>query len=171
MQKHFSVRTLVFSAVLIALNIVITRLLSVDIGAVRIGLGFIPIALGSMLYGAVPGAIIAVVADILGAILQGKGYWIGFGLSAALMGITYGLFLYEKEKTYKAISACVIFQAIFIDALLGALWYRVFGGMPFFAALGMRAVDAAVMIPVKIILIRYLWIYVGARIEKNNCNI
>ncbi|MBQ4087504.1 MAG: folate family ECF transporter S component [Clostridia bacterium] len=166
MKKHFNVHTLVFSAVLVALNIVITRLLSVDVGAVRIGLGFIPIALGSMLYGAVPGATIAVIADILGAILQGKGYWIGFGLSAALMGLTYGWFLYGKEKTFRRISLCVILQAIFIDALLGALWYRIFGGTPFLAALGMRAVDAAVMIPVKILLIRYLWVYVGARIAK-----
>ena len=166
MKKFFTLRTMVFSSVLIALNIVITRLLSVDIGAVRIGLGFVPIALGSMLYGAVPGAVIAVIADILGAILQGKGYWLGFGLSAALMGITYGLFLYEKETSYKAISLCVILQAIFIDALLGALWYRIFGGMPFLGALAMRAIDAAVMIPVKIILIRYLWIYVGKRIAE-----
>ena len=108
---------LVFSAVLVALNIVITRLLSIDVGAVRIGLGFIPIALGSMLYGAVPGAIIAIIADILGALLQGKGYWIGFGLSAALMGLTYGWFLYGKEKSFRRITLCVILQAIFIDAL------------------------------------------------------
>ena len=166
MKKHFNVHTLVVSAVLIALNIVITRLLSIDIGAVRIGLGFIPIALGGMLYGAVPGAVIAALADLLGALLQGKGYWPGFGLSAILMGVTYGLFLYKKEKTYKNISICVILQAVFIDALLGALWYRIFAGTPFLAALSMRSLDAFIMIPIKIILISYLWKYIGIRISK-----
>ena len=166
MKKHFTVHTLVVSAVLIALNIVITRLLSVDVGAVRIGLGFIPIALGSMLYGPVPGAVIAVVSDLLGALLQGKGYWPGFGLSAALLGATYGLFLYKREKSYKNISICVILQAVFIDALLGALWHNIFAGTPYFAALTMRSLDAAVMIPIKIIFISYLWKYIGIRISK-----
>lgn len=166
MKKYFTVHTLVVSAVLIALNIVITRLLSVDVGAVRIGLGFIPIALGSMIYGPVPGAVIAGVSDLLGALLQGKGYWPGFGLSAVLMGVTYGLFLYRREKSYKNIILCVVLQAVVIDALLGALWYQIFGGTPFVAALMMRSVDAFVMIPVKIILIRYLWIYIGKRMIK-----
>lgn len=154
------------SAVLIALNIVITRLLSIDIGAVRIGLGFIPISLGAMLYGPVPGAAIAVLADLLGALLQGKGYWPGFGLSSLLLGATYGLFLYKKEKSLKNITICVVLQAVLIDALLGSLWYKIFGGMPFLAALSMRSVDAFVMIPVKMILIPYLWRYIGRRIIK-----
>lgn len=157
---------LVTMALLVAMNIVLTRLLSFDIGAVRIGVGFIPIALGAMLYGAVPGAIIAVVADVVGAILQGKGYWFGFTLSAALMGVSYGLFLYGREKSYWNISLCVVLQAILIDALLGAFWHNFFAGTPYIAALIARSIDAAAMIPVKIILIRYLWKYVGNRLTK-----
>lgn len=168
MKKQFTVHTLVVSAVLIALNIVITRLLSIDVGAVRIGLGFIPIALGSMLYGPVPGAVIAFFADFLGALLQGKGYWPGFALSAILLGASYGMFLYKREKSYKNITICVVLQAVFIDALLGALWYRIFGGTPFVAALSMRSLDAAAMIPIKIILISYLWKYIGIRISKKD---
>lgn len=168
MKKYFTVHTLVVSSVLIALNIVITRLLSIDIGAVRIGLGFIPIALGAMLYGPVPGAVIAFLADLLGALLQGKGYWPGFALSAILLGATYGIFLYKRKKSYKTITICVVLQAIFIESLLGALWYKIFGGTPFFAALSMRALDAAVMIPVKVFLISYLWNYIGKRILKKD---
>ncbi len=165
MKKYFTVHTLVVSAVLIALNIVITRLLSIDVGAVRIGLGFIPIALGAMLFGPVPGAVIAFLADLLGALLQGKGYWPGFALSSILLGATYGIFLYKKEKSYKNITICVVLQAIFIESFLGALWYKIFGGMPFWPALSMRALDAGAMIPVKIFLISYLWKYIGKRIE------
>ncbi len=166
MKKQISVRTLVSSAILIAMNIVLTRLLSYDIGPVRIGMGFIPIALGGMFYGPVTGAIIAVVADVLGAILQGKGFWIGFSLSALLMGASYGLFLYGREKSYRNITICVVLQAVLIDALLGALWHNLFAGNPYVGALIARSVDAAVMIPVKIILIRYLWKYVGSRLTK-----
>lgn len=167
MKKQFSVRTLVASAVLIALNIVITRLLSVNIGPVRIGLGFIPIAFGSMLYGTFAGTVIAALADVLGAVLSGTGYWPGFGLSAALYGVTYGLFLYKQEKSVKNIALCVILQAIFIDTLMGALWYNVYAGMAFSVALVGRAANAVAMIPVKILMIRYLWRYIGVRISKN----
>ncbi len=166
MKQHLSVKTLASSAVLIALNIVITRLLSVNIGPVRIGLGFLPIALGAMLYGPVTGTVIAVVADVLGAILSGTGYWPGFGLSAALYGITYAFFLYKKEKSYKAICVCAVCQGIFIDALLGAFWYYHYAGMAFFAALWGRSINAFIMIFVKIILIKYTWQYIGAKIEQ-----
>lgn len=167
MKKQISVRMLVTMALLVAMNIVLTRLLSIDIGPVRIGVGFIPIALGAMMYGPVPGAIIAVVADVVGAILQGKGYWFGFSLSAALLGTSYGLFLYGKEKSYRAITLCVVLQAVLIDALLGALWHNLFAGTPYIGALVARSLDALAMIPVKIILIRYLWIFVGARVMKH----
>lgn len=168
MKKHFTVNTLAGAAVLIALNIVITRFLSVTVGPVRIGFGFIPIAFGSMLYGTVVGTVISLVADVLGAVIQGAGYWPGFGLSAALYGVTYGMFLYNREINYKNITICVILQAIFIDAFLGALWYNIYAGMTFSAALIGRSIDAFVMIPVKIVMIQYLWKYIGIRIMKTN---
>ena len=166
MKKYFTANTLAGAAVLIALNIVMTRLLSVSVGPVRIGFGFIPIALGSMLYGPVMGTVISVVADVLGAVLQGAGYWPGFGLSAALYGITYGLFLYNREKSYKTITTCIMVQAVMIDTLMGAFWFYVYAGMAFPAALIGRGINAAAMIPIKVIMMKYLWKYVGARIEK-----
>ena len=166
MKKHFTVSTLAGAAALVALNIVITRFLSVTVGPVRIGFGFLPIAVGSMLYGPVVGTISALVADVLGAVIQGAGYWPGFGLSTALYGLTYGLFLYGREKSCKNIAACVILQAIVIDAFLGALWYYIYTSMTFPVALTGRSINALVMIPVKIVMVQYLWKYVGARVEK-----
>ena len=155
MKKHFTVSTLAGAAALVALNIVITRFLSVTVGPVRIGFGFLPIAFGSMLYGPVVGTISALVADVLGAVIQGA----GFGLSAALYGLTYGLFLYGRKKSCKNIAACVILQAIVIDAFLGALWYYIYTSMTFPVALTGRSINALVMIPVKIVMIQYLIIF------------
>lgn len=166
MKKYFTPKTLVGSALLVALNIVITRLLSINLDPVRIGFGFLPIAFGSMLYGTVVGTVISVVADFLGALLQGNGVWPGFILSAALYGITYGVFLYRREKSFKNILLCALLQAVFIDTLLGAFWFTVYTGMPFLAAITGRAINAAITIPVKVFMIKYLWRYVGERIEK-----
>lgn len=167
MKKYFSVKTLVASALLVALNIVFTRLLSIDAGPVRIGFGFIPIAFGSMLFGIVPGTIIAIVADLLGALLDGAGIWLGFTFSAALYGVTYA-YLFHREKSVKNIAVCVVFQAILIDALMGALWYFLYTGMDFLIALLGRSINAVAMIPIKIITLKYLWKYVGERLKKQN---
>ena len=165
MKIKFSTHTLTVSAVFVALNIVITRLFSITIDPVRIGFGFLPIALGAMLYGPLVGAAISVVADTLGALLT-TGIWWGFTVSAALHGLTYGLFLYRRQKTWLSIGLCVLVQAVLIDTLLGALWYRVFMGMPFVAALIPRGIEALVMIPVKTLVIHSVWRYIGVRILK-----
>ena len=158
-------KILAYGALLIALNIVITRLLSINIFTVRIGFGFLPVAFGSIWFGPLWGAILAVIADVSGMLLSGGMPWPGFTLSAALYGITYGLFLHKREINFKNLALCVILQAIFIDAHLGAVWYNYYAGTPFLAALLSRSIDALCMIPVKIIVIKYVYKFTGDRIK------
>lgn len=167
MKNNISVKTLVVSALLISLNIVITRLLSIDLGVVRIGFGFVPIAFSSLFYGSLWGAFISCLSDVLGAFLDGAGIWPGFTLSACLYGLSYG-FLYGRNKTTKNILIVVLLQAVFIDSYMGALWYNFYAGTPFFAALLSRALNAAAMVPIKLFSIKYLWKYVGERLIKQN---
>lgn len=166
MKKHFSVRYIACGAILIALNIVITRLLSIDIGAVRIGFSFLPIAFGSMLFGPATGAAFALIADVLGMLMSGGLPWLGFCFNTVLHGVTYGIFLFNKPKNYKNILLCVILQAVIIDTLLGSIWFNHYIGTPLVAALWTRGLDALIMIPVKVFIIKYMWTYVGIRIEN-----
>lgn len=165
MKKIFSVKFLAYGAVLIALNIVITRLLGYDIGPVRISFTFIPLSLGSMMFGPVPGIVLALVADVLGQFLKGSPPWLGFCISTALYAYSYGVFLYKKEKSIRRIAICVVVQQIFIDALLGSLWFYHYMGTPYLGALAMRGLDALCMIPVEIIVINYMWKLLGERIK------
>ena len=161
MQKNkIKTKKIVYGAILIALNIVITRLLSVNVGVVRIGFSFIPVVIGSCMFGPLTGAVLAVAADALGMFMTGGVPWLGFSINQALYGLTYGLFFYKKEKNIKAIALCVVLQAVIIDAVLGALWYNLHAGAPFWASLWARSVDAGAMIPVKIIGIKYILKYV-----------
>lgn len=163
--QKITTKTLAYGAILIALNIVITRLLSINVGVVRIGFNFIPVVLGSYFFGPFIGAILAVLADALGMLMTGGLPWLGFTVSQALYGLSYGFFLYKRKKNTRAIIVCVVLQAIVIDAVLGALWYKLHAGAPFFASLGARSVDALVMIPIKIIVIKYMIKLVGDRIK------
>lgn len=165
MKKNLTVKFLAYGAVLIALNIVITRLFGYDVGPVRISFTFIPLSLGSIMFGPFWGAALALIADVLGQFLKGSPPWLGFCISTVLYGVTFGAFLYKKPKTLLRISVCVILQQIFIDALLGSLWFYHYMGTPYLGALTMRGLDALCMIPVEIIVIKYMLKILGERIK------
>ncbi len=165
MKKTITPKILAYGAILVALNIVLTRLLSINVYTVRIGFNFIPVAFGSILFGPLIGAVLSVIADVLGMLMSGGMPWLGFTINAALYGISYGVFLKRDRFSTKNLVFCVILQAIIIDAFLGAVWYNHYMGTPFFPALGARAVDAAAMIPVKILIIKYMYKLIGDRIK------
>ena len=72
----FSTRRLVLMAVLIAIQIVLARYLSIQVSAtLRISFETIPLALAGMWLGPLGGAIVALVSDILGTIIHGYGVW------------------------------------------------------------------------------------------------
>lgn len=154
-----------YGAMLIAINIVVTRIFAIDVGAIRIGFTFIPQALGSVLFGPWIGAGLALVADVLGQFMKGSPPWLGFCISTILYGISYGVFLYKRPNSFKNIIPCVVLQAIIIDSLLGSLWFYHYMGMPFLGALAQRAPEALCMIPVKIFAIKYILKFIGDRIK------
>lgn len=164
-MKKIDRKTLCFGALLIALNIVITRLLAINIGAVRISFNFVPIALGSFLFGSWLGAAFALLADVLGQLLTGGLPWLGFCISTLLYAVSFGLFFYKKPVTWTKLIVCITLQAIFVDALLGSVWFLHYMGMPFLPTLWARGLDAIVMIPIKVIVIKYIWKYIGDRIK------
>lgn len=169
MQKNIvKTRVLASAAVLIAFNIVIVRFVSVQTATIRISLGFAATSLCSMLFGPMVGGISAFAADFLGMIINSRGmaYFPGFGISEALYGVTYGLFLYKKEKSYKNIILCVTLQTAFIDLGLGTLWVYIMTHNPVWTIFLTRLVNSAVLYPIKIFGIKYIWKYVGKRFES-----
>ncbi len=165
MNQKSNVKLLTYGAILIALNIVITRLLSINIGPVRIGFNFIPIAFGSFFFGPWIGAALALVADVLGQLLTGGMPWLGFCLNTVLYGVSYGLFFYKKSKNVISLTICIVLQAVIVETLFGALWFYHYIGTPFLYALWTRGADALLMIPIKVFTLKYLWKYIGERVK------
>lgn len=75
LRKIFSTQNLVMMAALIAIQIVLTRFFSIQTDTLRLSFGAIPVILAGMWLGPIPGAIVAVIADFLGTIIQGYGAW------------------------------------------------------------------------------------------------
>ena len=66
-----SVRTLVMLALLVAMSIVFSRVLSISTGFVRFNLGSLPVLLAALLFGPGAGFAVGAVADIIGGVLAG----------------------------------------------------------------------------------------------------
>ena len=100
MQNKYRIRLVVNGAMLIALEIVLNRFLSINTMGLKIGFSFVPIVIGAALYGPYFAAVIYGLADLLGAWLFPIGpYHPGFTVCAALMGLIYGFCLYQKQSS------------------------------------------------------------------------
>ena len=157
---------LIFVSLLIAIEIILTRILVIQTDAIRISLGFIPICLIAMLFGPVTGAIAACTADLLGMLIFPKGlFFPGFTLTATLVGFIYGIFLYNKEKSFLRVLLSVICISIINDVLLNTYFLTVIKGPPFEIQLLGRIIKIVIMFILQLIFVPVLWKQVGERIN------
>lgn len=150
-------KLIVHVAILIALEIVLSRFLSISTSIVKIGFSFVPIAICAMMYGPVWAGITGVMADFIGASLFPIGaYFPGFTLSAALTGIVFGLFLYKRKGNWAQLAGAVAINCIFISLLLSTYWLTILWGDSFLVLLPTRIVQNLIMIPIQFIVLRLL---------------
>ena len=149
--KHF--RMLIVLAMLTALEIVLSRFLSINAWNLKIGFNFVPIVVAAILYGPLAAAAVAALGDFLGALLFPIGpYFPGFTFTALLTGLVFGFFLYQKQTVLRTVIPVCINQLI-LSLLLNTLWISVLYHNPYFPTLVSRLVQCAILIPVQIIVI------------------
>ena len=89
----FSTRNLILMAALVAMQIILARFLSIQVSEIlRISFESVPVILAGMWLGPLSGAIVALVADVLGTVLSGSGIWFPpIALGPVLVGVISGL--------------------------------------------------------------------------------
>ncbi|QWB99587.1 folate family ECF transporter S component [Mycoplasmatota bacterium] len=104
---------LIFTGLLITIGIVLSQFLSISIPPqttiIRIGIGYLPLMLISLLYGPMIGLASGIIQDILGLTIGGglAYFHFGFLLNSMLIGFMPGFLLKYfplKDKTYKIIN-------------------------------------------------------------------
>ncbi len=161
--RKISTRLIIYIGILTAIEIVLNRFLSVNAWNLKIGFNFVPIAIAAILFGPVWGGVVAALGDFLGALLFPIGpYFPGFTLTAFLIGMILGLFLYKKRTVVRTIIAVAINQLI-LGLLLNSLWISILYGRGFIVLLSTRIVQCAILLPVQII-----GILIISRILKNS---
>lgn len=150
-------RTITQIALLMALEIILTRFVSIQTPIVRIGFGFLPSAMIGMLFGPWIGGTAGILTDLAGTFLGGSAvFFPGFTLSAFLGGFIYGVFLHNKPKSLWRISLAVLVITIFVNLGLNTLWIYMLTKEAAIAILPARLIQNAILAPIRIALIYFV---------------
>jgi len=166
---------IVNGAMLIALEIVLNRIFSINTMGLKIGFSFVPIVIGAALYGPAFAAIIYMLADLIGAWLLPIGpYHPGFTVSAALMGLVYGLCLYQKPASagrttigrfqgygkipyFPNVVIPPVVNNIVIGLLINTCWVAMlYGKRTYWGWFTYRLAEYAVLVPLQLVMIPIL---------------
>lgn len=152
---------LVFSGLLIAMSIVLSRVFSASVPiagvpASRLSVGFVPIMLAGILIGPWWGAAVGVLADVIGFFLFPSGpFFPPITLTSALVGVLPGLVFRFMPKAADWLKAALAVAAVqvFCSMLLQTYWLTILLSTPFDVLFALRAPVALVLIPVFFVLI------------------
>ncbi len=154
-------KILVQVALLVAVEIVLERFCSISTPFVRIGFGFVPVAMCGMLYGPLWGGVAGGLSDLVGALAFPfvGAYFPGFTLSSILSGAVFGWFLHRRREIEPGarqplrgllpIAGAAAVNTLGVSLLLSTLWVSLLYGTPYFTLLPTRAVQALIMLPVQ----------------------
>ncbi len=152
---NIKLKGLIQVSLLIAMEIVLARFMSISTPILRIGFGFVPIAICAIMYGPVWAGIAGATADVIGATLFPLGtYFPGLTLSAALTGIVFGLLLFKKRDGWLPLAVAVAINCLIISLLLNTYWLTILMGKNYMALLPVRIVQNLIMLPIQFFVIR-----------------
>ena len=153
-RSRITTEKIVVTGFMIALSVVLSKLVSINISFLRIGFGFLPVAVLAIMYGPVIAAIGNGLADLLGAWMFPTGtFFPGFTVSAVLTGLIFGWVLYRREVTFARASIASAIVCLTVNLLLNTWWLTFIIGKGFTVLLASRAVKEIVAIPIMALLI------------------
>ena len=154
MLKKETIKAMTICGMLIALDVVLARFLSVNTPITRVGFSFVAVAAAAYLYGPIAAALVHGISDVIGALLFPLGpYFPGYTLTAVLIGVCYG-FCFRKSSRFSRVllgtaaqTACSLF--------LTAVWITITStkGAAYGAVLLGRLPQVAVMAAVQLLLL------------------
>ena len=142
---------LILCALFIAMQVVLSRFLSINLQYLKIGFSFIPVMFASYLFGPAGGVVVATLSDLIGAIAFPSGaFFPGFTVTAALSGFIYGFSFYKNCSTLKIIAG-VLTNEIVCSLVLNTIWLSIMYSSNFLTLLATRVWQAVAMAIVQII--------------------
>lgn len=152
-KTRWSVKSLVFIALLVAMHLVLTRVLAIEVGANRISLGSVCTILAGLWMGPAAGAVCGLAADLLGCLMKGYAVNPLITLAAMAWGVIPALmrplFANRTKVGKMAGIVCSVFAAAVVSSLvLNTAGLVLLMGYNFYAVMPGRLLQFVVMIPI-----------------------
>ena len=169
------IKKIALPALLLALEIVLSRILSIKAPILVICFGFLPIMFSAILLGPKFSFLIPTLADLIGALLFPFGeYFVGFTIIQGLTGLVYGIFLYNKEegkfyvqkKMFKKLLISEFLVIGVIELCLTSSVLHFLYGQAFWIIFETRLIAKAIMFPIQLITVMFLMPYVRKLSQK-----
>lgn len=154
------IKEIALSAILLAILIIFSRFISIKTEILVISLSFIPIMMSAIWLGYKYSMLIALLGDLIGAVLFPFGpYFPGFTLSAAISGTIYGIFLYNKgnplenKKLIIRLICSSILVLFGVNIFITSFWIHILYGRAYVVVMASRIVTQVVMLPIQVITV------------------
>ncbi len=142
---------------LIAFDVIFTRVLALNMPLAKIGIGFAAAAVCAMLYGPAWAAVCAGLGDLAGSLLFPTGaYFPGFTVTAAIGGAIFGLALYGSRPTVLRCFLAALCNGVIVSLLLNTAMISAVYGPPFTPLLLTRLAQFGIMLAVQTLVFVFL---------------
>lgn len=148
-------RKVVLIAGFIAATIVLQRFLAFRTPIIQINFMLIPIMLSAIMLGWRGSTFVALVADLIGALLFPSGsFFIGYTLTAVLTGFIAGICLYRKgeirlDRTFLVrLALCIVIITGLLNGILNTLWVFLLSGAAGNIIIPLRIAKQLIMAPI-----------------------
>lgn len=162
MKQQMSIKTVAAAAVLVAMNIILSRVFAINIGStLRITISTTPIFLAGLWFGPLVGGLCGAAGDLLGSLFQGYAPNPLIMAAAVLCGLLPGIM---KKYVFRGrISYWKILLIVALHGLAGSMGLTLLGlhlmyGRPLAELFVTRAVQTAALVIVNSILVNLLYV-------------
>lgn len=190
-MKKLNTKMLVTCGILTAMTVVLAEFMGINLSMVQISFNFVPIVFSAMYLGPIPCCIISALADFLGALMFQGSVNPFITIISALMGLSYGAFLYSASPVNRALKTalCAIFKgakkaeqiadtviaaiavifdlAVFTFALT-PVTLHLYYGLSYAVIYAPRVLKALIMLPLETVVISLLDVQIIPRVKRSS---
>ena len=190
-MKKLNTKMIAICGILTAMTVVLAEFIGINLPMIQISFNFIPIVFTAMYLGPIPCCIVAALADFIGALLFQGSVNPFITIISALMGLSYGMFLYSGSPVNKGLMAIFVKMcgkaknperfALIITAAIGVLFdivvftliltpiiLHLYYNLSYAVIYAPRVLKAIIMLPLETIVITLIATQLIPRLKKTS---
>lgn len=151
--EWFSTEKITYVALLTALQIILGNVTQLPFLGKQFTFGYLPIAVAGALIGPLGALIVGALGDFFGAHLFPQGaYFVGFTVTNALVGLSYGLILRRKSPSWLRVALATLALTA-LNLFLNSYWLSLlYASRAYWGWVSVRLATYAIEAPVQIVL-------------------